>query len=453
MSVTQASDPNDPTGTTPIFYSSVTGQSYGTAADAHAAEASMSGASLLPAQPAAPPAPASGRDPDLQSKVDQATANEQIYNTKTGVYRPMTDAERVAAQTVASQTQAGAAPANPAADAMATADQTIAKYSPQPALSQAQIMANAGAARGATTPGLAASLPANGSARLTGTGYTPGTAGVVTQASAPGTTATAGGVPSAAPKVDTTASDKAVAGVNSTIQQLLNLSNNAPKTSVAESQLLKADQLAKIRDQQALQQNEAAALGAARSGNRRDMALNERQAIGESTYLGQADQRNQVLQQAELEGNLAAVRAQEDQTNFTNRANILSKAADLGLNVAGLQTDISKANLGAATDYMNNEFQQLGLDKQLDQQKAQSALSYMQAMSAIQFDYDKMSDADKEHTRDLLMQQYGIDKAEESALAQIKANKKLDWGQFLAQAALGGIAGTSAIAAAGAGKK
>lgn len=449
-----AVDVNDPGAG---YSSSLTGQTYPTYQDAQAAENALSNPVPVPATPA-PDAAA------VNANTYQAAANGQIYNSKTGAYRPMTDAEKLDYQQVSAGLSAagtnpndpngtGAPPSNPNGNPLDTVNQVIAANTPKPAQTPAQALAASGITRGPA--GGFVDLAGASSGSLANTGYRGNTGAVVTQATAPGSTATGnGGVPPGTPpKLDTTAADKSVAGVNNTIAQLLALANKSPQTSAAEAQLLKADQLAKIRDQQSLEQNQAAALGAARSGNRRDQGLLQRQAIGESEYLGQADQRNQVVQQAELEGNLANLRAQEEQTDFTNRANILSKAADLGLNVAGLQTDISKANLGAATDYMNNEFQQLGLDKQLDQQQIQSTLSFMQGMSAIQFDYDKMSDADKQHTLDLMMSQYGIDKAEESALAQIKANKKVTWDQFLSQAALGAIGGGSAIAAAEIGKK
>jgi hypothetical protein len=187
---------------------------------------------------------------------------------------------------------------------------------------------------------------------------------------------------------------------------------------------MKSDQLASLRAAQQLQQSQAAALGAARSGNRRDRALLERQAVGESEYLGQEGQRQDVLRQAELEGNLATNRAQEEQRDFENRASILSKAADLGLNVAALQVDTAKADLGSINNYINEQFQQLGIDKQVAASEMSSILNFSQAMSAIKFDYDKMSDADKQHTMDLMMTQYGIDENTKVAFKQIAAQKK-----------------------------
>lgn len=459
MAVTQASDPNDPTGTTPIFYSSVTGQSYSTADDAHAAEASMSGNNLVTPSPTAAPAPvASGDDNAL---VWQAAQNGMTYNSKTGVYTPMTDQEKINYQQVSARQSAagnnpndpngtGATPTNPNANTSAVdqANAVIANLTPKPAQSQtpAQSLAASGVTR--APAGTIDMSGVTGPGALANTGYRGNTGAVVQQTTAPGSTATGnGGIPAAAPKVDTTASDKTVLGVNNTISQLLALAQTSPQTSAAEAQLMKSDQLAKIRDAQSLADNQSAALGAARSGNRRDQGLLGRQAIGESEYLGQADQRNQVVQQAELEGNLASLRATEEQTDFTNRANILSKAADLGLNVAGLQIDVGKANLGAASSYLNDQFQQLGIDKQVSVQQTQNVLSFMQGMSTIQEQYDAMSNADQQHTLDLMMQQYGIDKAEESALAQIKASKKVTWDQFLSQAALGAISGGAAIGA------
>lgn len=425
----------------------------------------MAGTNLTAPSAAPAQAPLPG-DPSVNANVYSAAQNGQIYNAKTGVSRPMTDQEKLDYSTVSQQLSAAgtnpngnnsATPTNPNGGAVDQANAVIANLTPKPAAApyaRAPLAASA----------LPVASPGNIAPRAPNTAATSAFAGVdqtglpsiaqLTQTAAggaPGSTASA--PPAAPPTVDTTKSDAAVAGVNNTISQLLDLANKSPQTSAAEAQLMKADQLAKIRDQQSLAQNQSAALGAARSGNRRDQGLAERQAIGESTFLGQADQRNQVVQQAELEGNLATLRAQEEQTDFTNRAAILGKAADLGLNVAGLQVDVGKADLGAASNFINDQFQQLGIDKQVSVQQTQNVLSFMQGMSAIQFSYDKMSNDDQQHTLDLMMQQYGIDKAEESALAQIKASKKVTWEQFLSQAALGAIGGGSAIAAAEIGKK
>lgn len=411
-------------------------------------------------------APASGAG-SVHDLSWQAAQNGQIYNAQTGQTRPMTDQEKIDWQATSAQASAagtnpndpngtGAAPTNPNAGTSAVdqANAVIANLTPKSAQSQtpAQSLAASGVTR--APAGTIDMSGITGPGALANTGYRGNAGAIVQQTTSPGSTATGnGGIPAAAPKVDTTASDKTVLGVNNTISQLLALAQTSPQTSAAEAQLMKADQLAKIRDSQSLADNQSAALGAARSGNRRDQTLLGRQAIGESTFLGQADQRNQVVQQAELEGNLASLRATEEQTDFTNRANILSKAADLGLNVAGLQIDVGKANLGAASSYLNDQFQQLGIDKQVSVQQTQNVLSFMQGMSTIQEQYDAMSNADQQHTLDLMMQQYGIDKAEESALAQIKASKKVTWDQFLSQAALGAISGGAGVAAAEIGKK
>lgn len=423
------------------YYSSVTGGYYADPDSAHAAEAAASGQVYDPgsAYPGPPPPTGSNVSDPSQVAATQALTdpNSPSYMGPGYTSVRQSDGSYAAVPSAAGTPgangqlawqayQAPPAPTNPnGTDPMGTVNSVV--NSQRAALTPGQVRANALATRGSSgTPlnvsGLpASSLPATPTATrapvsLKGA-LTPDQAALFSQP-APGTPG--GG----APTVDTSKVDSTVAGVNNTISSLLDLANTSRTTSAAEAQLLQSDQLARVRSQQELQNSQSAALGAARSGNRRDQGLLQRQAIGESAYLGQESQRQAVQQQANLEGNLAQVRATEENNDLARRGDLLDKAAGLGLNVAALQTDIGKADLGAATQYLNNEFQSQNIDKQLSVQQTQQTLAYLQAMSAIQYDYDKMSDSDKQHTQDLMMQQYGVDAQTADVLAQIKATHK-----------------------------
>lgn len=252
-----------------------------------------------------------------------------------------------------------------------------------------------------------------------------------------------------APKLDTEAINKTLTGLEGYSNQIANLAYTEQGQTVAEARLRQA---ADVAQHQAMIQTDAsqrAALGSARSTrNRGDQALAERQAIGESAFIGQDAARTKALTEAQTRGDLAATRAQEalDDKNF--RLNALGKAADLGLNTAALQVDISKTDLASANNWVNQQFQQLGIDKQLDQAQTQAVLGFTRDMAAIQFQYDQMSTQDQEFIDSQIMSKYQIDQQTMVALKQIKAQQKMAWTQVLSSLT-GGI-GQGASAATGA---
>lgn len=231
-----------------------------------------------------------------------------------------------------------------------------------------------------------------------------------------------------APKVDRAAVNAALAPVNQIQGQIAAEALNNASAGVAEAQLARATA-----------QAQSAALGQARSGNRRDRAMLERQAIGEGAYLEQESGR----QAAEL-------RAQEELQNRQFKVDTLAKAGELGLNTAAYEVDLSKADLASANNWINNEFQKLGLDKQLgveklqlDEQKMQALLGFTRDMAAIQYQYDALSVQDQNEADQLMMQKYGIDQQTMTALKQIKEAGRFHWDQLLSNM-VGGFASGAA---------
>lgn len=234
-----------------------------------------------------------------------------------------------------------------------------------------------------------------------------------------------------APKVDRAAVDAALAPVNKIQGQLAAEALNNASAGVAEAQLARATA-----------QAQSATLGQARSGNRRDRAMLERQAIGEGAYLEQESGR----QAAEL-------RAQEELQNRQFKVDTLAKAGELGLNTAAYEVDLSKADLASANNWINNEFQQLGLDKQLgvqklelNEQKMAHVLQFTQAMAAIQFDYDQLSVQDQNEADQLMMQRYQVDKQTLVALKQIKESGRFRWDTLLSNMVGGAVSGGLGLA-------
>lgn len=256
-----------------------------------------------------------------------------------------------------------------------------------------------------------------------------------------------------APVTDRTRVDPLLDGINAVQQKLLNLADETRGMSAAEAALHKAGREADLRTAFSVEASQRGALGAARgSRNRGDRALLERQAIGDASFIGQEGARTQALADVSQAGELATLRAGEEDADRRFKAELLGKAADLGLNTAAIEVDISKADLGSATNWINNEFDKLKADGQLDlgyaqidQQKAESILGFTKDMATLQYEYDKLSVEDQNQTDALLMQKYGIDQQTMVALKQIKAQTGVNWGQILTSV-IGGV-GSGATAA------
>lgn len=260
-----------------------------------------------------------------------------------------------------------------------------------------------------------------------------------------------------APTIHRDQIDRILGGLTGYENDFYALSKDNTGLSVAEAQLDKANALAQLQATQQLRNNQAGALGAARGArNRGDRALLERQAVGEQAYLGQEAQRQDVVRQAEYEGNQAILRATEENADREFRFKALEKAADLGFNTAALEVDISKADLASATNYLNNEFQLQLQQGQLDERQYEALLQFTSTntgqllgftrdMAAIQLEYDKLSVDDQNEADKLLMQKYGIDQQTFVALKQIKEAGKFQWDDFLTKVVAGGVTGGTSI--------
>jgi hypothetical protein len=264
-----------------------------------------------------------------------------------------------------------------------------------------------------------------------------------------------------APDIHRDKIDEILGGLSGYEQNIMDLAGDNTGLSVAEAQLMKADAMAKIRARDELAANQAGALGAARSArNRGDRALLERQAVGEQAYLGSQKQRQDVLQQAELEGNLSILRATESEHDRQFKLDALKEAAGLGLNRAALEVDIGKADLASATNWINNEAAAARQNSALDEQQYEALLDFStkhtgqlleftKAMAGIQFEYDKLGVDDQNEADRLLMQKYGIDQGTMVALKQIKQAGKFKWDEFLAKMVAGGVTAATAAATGG----
>ncbi len=292
-------------------------------------------------------------------------------------------------------------------------------------------------------------IPQKTPAAVTGVSGTDTTTQQVDKAYNDGQTANA--PPGAeAPDLDRAKVDEILGGLSGYQNKIADLAEDNTGLSVAEEQLKKATDLANLQAGIDTEASQRAALGQARSSrSRADRGLLERQAVGEAAFVGQEAARTASLRQAEQQGNLAELRAQEADYDRRFRLEALGKAADLGLNRSALEVDISKTNLDSATNWINQQFGQLGIDKQINQQQAESLLGFTRDMAAIQLQYDQLSSQEQQQADALLMQKYGIDQQTMVSMKQIKEQGKFKWDQVLAGIAGGvGTAVTGGVAKA-----
>lgn len=204
--------------------------------------------------------------------------------------------------------------------------------------------------------------------------------------------------------------------------------DDSSNLSAAEAQLLASQKLSQQRMAVDLEANQRGALGQARAArNRGDAALLERTAIGESAFLGQEAARTQAMQQTQYEGDLAELRANEELEDKKFKADLIQQASDMGLNIAGIEMGIADADLESATNWINNEFDQLGLNKQLSQQEAESLRDFSVDMATIAFQYEKLSSEEQMALEQLIMDKYQIDEQTRVALKKIQEEYGFKW--------------------------
>lgn len=233
--------------------------------------------------------------------------------------------------------------------------------------------------------------------------------------------------PAEAPTLDTSNVDELLKGVNAYASQIGALGGDNTGLSEALAQL-----------QRGLEQTRSQALSLSRSGGPRDRGGAMHQALAEGAAAGS---------QATLDA--AVLRAKEEDSDRRFKLDALKEAAGLGLNTSALELDISKVNSANVMQIVNQQFQQLGIDKQLSQQEADSLRGYARDMSAIQFQYDNMTSDEQKFVSEQLLKKYQIDQqvANNLEMARISKPDKVPWWQQVLTTAAGG----AATGAAGAG--
>lgn len=227
-------------------------------------------------------------------------------------------------------------------------------------------------------------------------------------------TPTAADVAGNAPTVDRTTVDQIQSKLDAARNVLTQLGNSQRQFSLAGAQTSAA-----------LGNNDLASLGASRQAPPRVAAATEARAL--NTAAGNA---------AQITNQGALNRSDEEDADKRLRLQALDAAGKLGLNQAGLEFNIQKANMAAATDYINNLFTENRLKVALNENQAARVMQYAQSKILLQYDYDKMDSNERIETDRLLTKKYGIDKDVEVELEKIDHSNDFSWQGFL-QGAIG----------------
>jgi hypothetical protein len=217
-------------------------------------------------------------------------------------------------------------------------------------------------------------------------------------------------------EVDRTRIDQILAGVSEVGSYLKAIGLSTDQYSAAQAQL-----------QIALEQAQTQALQLARSGNRRGRAGAERQAAYQQTQL-----------QTDASRSAALLRAEEEEKNKQIKIDAFTRAGEMGLNAGALDLDVQNLDMQAATNYLNQLFEDHRLGLQLDQQEAERVTNFVRDMALIAKDYYALNLQEKQSVRDDLTRRYGISEEVRVALAKLDAEPG-----FFEKAALGMVEGGS----------
>lgn len=248
--------------------------------------------------------------------------------------------------------------------------------------------------------------------------------------------------------VDQTSLTQATADARSVLDALLNGPNTADRIG---SQTL--------RSQLALARSAAGGPGAVQEALRNaQMAAPELEA--QAAQAGTAE----TLQRTQAAGNVAGqlqTAATNQQANQTARINAASSAASGfaqgALGSRAQDIDISKANLSAASNLLDNVRQLTGQQLELDQRNQELIGQMARDANATNFNWGQLSAQQQEAEFDRWVKVYGIDQAAAAQIkAAAKASQKNAWDYIIplvgagATIAAGALAGPPGAIAAGA---
>jgi hypothetical protein len=222
--------------------------------------------------------------------------------------------------------------------------------------------------------------------------------------------------------------DRLLGNVSRANSGLLSLGQRDLEFSAAQAQL-----------QQGLDQGQRQSLALARSGSRRDRAGNEARAIQAGSEL--AAQTGQAA---------AGLRATEEAAQQQIRLDAYKAAGDLGLNSAALELDVSKMNMDAATNFLNQTFNRENIQLNLDQQEAERVTNFVRDMALLDRDYYSLSQQERDAVRQDLTRRHGISESTRLGLEQLEATGGVNWTQVGATLGAAAIGATATILTAGA---
>jgi hypothetical protein len=245
---------------------------------------------------------------------------------------------------------------------------------------------------------------------------------------APGTSAPTPALDQGPAEMDRANIDRLLGNVSRANSGLLSLGQRDLEFSAAQAQL-----------QQGLDQGQRQSLSLARSGSRRDRAGNEARAIQAGSEM--ASQTSQAA---------AGLRATEEAAQQQIRLDAYKAAGDLGLNSAALELDVSKMNMDAATNFLNQTFNRENIQLNLDQQEAERVTNFVRDMALLDKDYYALSQQERDAVRQDLTRRHGISESTRLGLEQLEATGGVNWTQVGATLGAAAIGATATILTAGA---
>jgi hypothetical protein len=245
---------------------------------------------------------------------------------------------------------------------------------------------------------------------------------------APGTSAPPPALEQGPAEMDRANIDRLLGNVSRANSGLLSIGQRDLEFSAAQAQL-----------QQGLDQGQRQSLALARSGSRRDRAGNEARAIQAGSEL--AAQTGQAA---------AGLRATEEAAQQQIRLDAYKAAGDLGLNSAALELDVSKMNMDAATNFLNQTFNRENIQLNLDQQEAERVTNFVRDMALLDRDYYSLSQQERDAVRQDLTRRHGISESTRLGLEQLEATGGVNWTQVGATLGAAAIGATATILTAGA---
>lgn len=253
----------------------------------------------------------------------------------------------------------------------------------------------------------------------------------VTGPAAPIATPTAAGAAGSAPILDRSNIDPLESSGLAAVDKINAISANDPTDLLARQQ---AAATAFQTEQSGIGLARGGDMGGGRGASPRGVAGLMGQAIGDAAF-----------QTSQASGTNAQLVAQQEEQRRALTVDAQNAISGLGLNAGALDTDVSRLNLDSVSNYLAQQFADVGNKLNIDNQEAERIASMTQFFATLGQSYEKLSSTEQDAMLSDEMTRYGISKASQDAIKAMKAANKFHPVQFLT--GLGQAGATAALGA------